>query len=252
MTRRSVLGVCLALCACGGAPDADSPAPADSAAVDSTAPAAPEAPANLPSLSGDSARKFPPMDESAQDTSFTRFRSALLQAIQRKDTTFIYSILAPDIKNGFGGDDSIAGFRRQWHPDSSETQLWSTLERLLRLGAVRWGQGFAAPYVFAKWPQDVDAFENVAIVSDRAVVRAQPSDTAQALGTLSYDLVRVNEWKDFGENGATVPNTWVSIRLPGGRTGWVKGHDAYSGVGWRAAFEKRGGQWKIVYFLAGD
>ena len=218
--------------------------------MDSTPAAPPQA--NLPSLSGDSARKLMPLDESAQDTSFSRFRTALLHAIQRKDTTFIYSILAPDIKNGFGGDDSIAGFRRQWRPDSAGTQMWSTLERLLRLGAVRWGEGFVAPYVFGKWPQEADAFETVAIVNERAIVRAQASDTAQPLGTLSYDLVRVKQWVGFEENGATGSGTWASITLPDGRTGWVKGLDAYSGVGYRAFFEKRAGQWKMVYFLAGD
>jgi hypothetical protein len=249
--RRSLTAICIVLCACGGARDADSPARADSAVVDST-PAATVPDPNLPALSSDSARKFPPQDESAQDTSFTRFRSALLDAIQRKDTTFIYSILVPEIKNGFGGDDSIAGFRRQWRPGSPDTQLWSTLGRLLRLGAVRWGQGFVAPYVFGKWPQDADAFETVAVVNERAIVRANPSDTAQALGTLSYDLVPVKSWTGFGDNGTTGPDTWANITLPGGRTGWIKGLDVYSGVGWRAAFEKRNGQWKMVYFLAGD
>jgi hypothetical protein len=241
--------VVLLLCACGVAERADQvPARADSSAADTLVAEQPK----LQPLSGDSTRKLMPLDESAQDTGFARFRSQLLQAIQRRDTTFLYSILAAEIKNSFGGDDSIAGFRRSWRPDSAGSQVWSVLERVLRLGAVRHGEGFSAPYVFAKWPNELDAFENAAIVSDRAVVRAQPADTAQALGTLTYDIVPVKEWTGFEDNGATGPQTWARIILPDGRSGSVKGTDVYSPVGYRAYFEKRSGQWKIVYFLAGD
>jgi hypothetical protein len=207
---------------------------------------------DLPSLSGDSSRKLLPLDESAQDTSFAHFRGQLMQAIQRRDTTFLYSILVPEIKNGFGGDDSIAGFRRQWTPDSANTQVWRVLDHIMRLGAVRWGEGFSAPYVFSKWPQNLDAFENVAVVKDRAVVRAQPSDTARALGTLSYDIVHVKEWTGFEETGELLPGRWAHIDLPKGGMGWVQGSDVYLPVSYRAYFEKRNGQWKIVYFLAGD
>jgi hypothetical protein len=170
--RRFVCALGLLLCACrGGAREDGAPPRADSGAVDSVVAAQPD----LPSLSADSARKMMPLDESAQDTSFARFRTQLLQAIQRRDTTFLYSILAAEIKNSFGGDDSIAGFRRLWRPDSAGSQVWSVLEHVLRLGAVRHGEGFSAPYVFAKWSNQIDPFENAAIVSDRAVVRAQPA-----------------------------------------------------------------------------
>jgi hypothetical protein len=193
-----------------------------------------------------------PVDESAQDPSFAQFKSSLLEAVQKRDTTFLYSILAKEIRLGFGGNDSIAGFRRMWHPEKPDSRVWGVLERMLKLGATRRDGTFIAPYVYSKWPDDKDAFENIAIVSDRAVVRAQPSANAQALGTLSYDIVPAREWKGFEENGVTGKDTWAHVRLADGPDGWVSGRDAYSPVGYRAFFEKRAGKWKMTLLVAGD
>jgi hypothetical protein len=251
VTRSGALAFALIVAACSRPRDKSEAAPADSSAA---APAsAQSADANLPSLSSDSARKLMPADETSQDTSFARFRNALLTAVQKRDTTFLYSVLVTEIKNSFGGDDSISGFRRMWRPDSADSRVWSTIERILQLGSTKEGDSmFEAPYVYSKWPRDVDAFENIAITSQRAVVRALPNDTAQALGTLSYDVVPAREWVGLNETGAQMPDAWAHIRLPNGKLGWVKGADAYSPVGYRAFFEKRNGAWKIVILVAGD
>jgi hypothetical protein len=251
MSVKRAAGALLVLCACSGGGADSVRARADSVAVDSAVDFLP-AETGLSPIVVDSARKFRPVDESAQDTSFARFRSSLLDAVQRRDTTFLYSVLAAEIKNSFGGDDSISGFRRLWKPDSPDSRVWDVIARLFQLGATREGEAFVAPYVYSKWPQDLDAFENAAIVSERAIVRALPNDTAQALGTLSYEIVPAREWVGLEENGAHGPHTWAHVRLGAARLGWVKGADVYSPVGYRAFFEKRNGAWKMVILVAGD
>jgi hypothetical protein len=252
MMRNTAVAFLLIVAACTGSRDKQS-APGDSSSVGTATQPSPGPEANLPSLSSDSARKLMPADETAQDTSFARFRNALLTAVQKRDTVFLYSVLAEEIKNSFGGDDSIAGFRRMWRPQEPDSRVWSTIERILKLGSTKEGDSmFEAPYVYSKWPHDVDAFENIAIVSKRAIVRALPNDTAQALGTLSYDIVPARDWEGLNETGAQTPDTWAHVKLPDGKLGWVKGADAYSPVGYRAFFEKRNGVWKIVILVAGD
>ena len=106
--------------------------------------------------------KLLPRDEA--DSSFRAFREQLLAALARRDTAFLYNILAPEIKNSFGGDDSISGFRRLWSLDKPQTStVWNTLTRILQLGGkMQDDSTFVAPYVYAFWPDSIDAFENYA------------------------------------------------------------------------------------------
>ena len=38
---------------------------------------------------------------------------------------------------------------------------WAQLEVVLRMGAARYEKGFALPYLFVKFPEDLEAFEHV-------------------------------------------------------------------------------------------
>jgi hypothetical protein len=202
---------------------------------------------------GDSgALKLLPLDQA--DTSFSEFRRQLLVALQQRDTAYLYSILAPEIKNSFGpGDDSIAGFKRIWkmaQPDSSA--VWIALTRALTLGGKLQGETFTAPYVFAAWPQDVDAFQHVAVTSANVPAYAQPDATAPVVALLSHSILPLEEWQGVGEDGVAGPGSFARVKLPNTRTVWVNGTQVYSPVGWRAFFERRNGRWIITLFVAGD
>jgi hypothetical protein len=248
LRRFTTLLIALA-CGCG-APAEDRVQP------DSTShPAAPPAPAppaqeRLPVVDS-GAPVLLPRDEA--DTSFQRFRTRALQALSARDTSFLYGILAPDIKNSFGGDDSIAGFKRIWRMAEGSTAVWDALARVLQMGGRQQGDTtFIAPYVYAFWPDSVDPFEHVAVVTPNATVHEAPAPTARAIGTLSHSVLKLEEWQNLAESGVATDSTWARVRLPGGRTGWVRGKHVYSPVGWRAFFVKRDGRWIMQLFVAGD
>lgn len=200
-------------------------------------PAAP--PAGPPVDSG--ATAFQPVDEA--DASFRAFRAQLLAALARQDTAFLLSVLAPEIKNTFGGMDSIRGFRELWRIDRpAQSAVWSKLTRVLQMGGDLQEDRFIAPYVFAFWPQSLDAFEHVAVTTADAHVRAAPDSGAAVSGTASHSILPVER----------VDSLWTRVKLPGGGTGWLSANDVYSPVGWRAFFQKRDGAWKLVMFVAGD
>jgi hypothetical protein len=196
---------------------------------------------------GDSgARTLPPVDEA--DTSFAAFRRVVLAAAQRRDTTFLYSILAPDIKNSFGGDDSVRGFRRMWRMESPDTsRIWGTLTRLLTLGGRMRGGVFVAPYVYAAWPDDVDAFEYVAVTSDHVPAYASADSSSAMVARLSYSILRLEEWSDSDD-----ARSLARVTLPDGRAVWVRSAQIYSPIGWRAFFERRNGRWTMTLLVAGD
>jgi hypothetical protein len=125
------------------------------------------------------ARKLLPVDQA--DASFRAFRAQLLASLARHDTTFLYSILAPELKNSFGGDDSLAGFKRIWKMASGNTHVWTALTRVLQMGGKQSGKTFVVPYVYAFWPESVDAFSYVAVTDSAAPVRASPDAAAPVL-----------------------------------------------------------------------
>ena len=99
---------------------------------------------------------------------FREFRATLLAALARRDTAFLYGILAPEIKNSFGGDDGVDGFRRIWEMDNPATPVWTALTRVLSMGGEQSSDTiFVAPYVYAIWPHSIHAFEHVVAPADR-------------------------------------------------------------------------------------
>jgi hypothetical protein len=231
----------LLLLGCGTPPDpreaADPPAPlqeeAELPAVDRGAP------------------KLLPVDQA--DESFREFRDSTLAALARKDTTFLYGILASDIRTSFGDDGGIAGFKRMWAMEDPDTRVWSELARVLRMGgAFATDSMFMAPYVYALWPDSLDAFEFVAVKSPLAVVRSDPAADANTLGTASYSILRLEDWRGLPEAASEADTSWAGVVLPDGRSGWLRAEDVHNPVGWRAIFARRDGRWITTAFVAGD
>ena len=219
----------------------DAPIPPDSPRGDTTASLA---------VVDSGAPRFVPRDEA--NASFREFRARAMEALARKDTAFLFGILAPEIKNTFGGDDGIEGFKRVWTMNEPESPVWTALARVLSMGGQQaTDSNFTAPYVYAFWPDSIDAFGHVAVVDD-AVVREQPDPAARALGTASNSILRFKDWKGLGQGGVAADSTWAQVQLPGGASGWIRGAEVYSPVSWRAMFIKRGDQWLMIFFVAGD
>lgn len=195
------------------------------------------------------AAKLLPVDEAAKNPSFFIFRARLQEALAKHDVAHLLSVTDPKIQIGFGGDDGIEAFKKDWKlnaPNSSE--LWSTLGRALALGGKFMEEGdFQAPYVCAAWPEKYDAFDYVAIVGENVRLRAQASATSAVVASLSFDVVHLVE-----SSAQSGKDTWTKVRLMDGREGYVS--DAFLGraVGYRAYFSKKDGSWKMTAFLAGD
>ena len=204
---------------------------------------------------GDSgAPKLPFVDQA--DSSFARFRRELQMRLQRHDTAYLYAILAPDIKSSFGGEHGIDGFKTVWkmaNPDSSE--VWSTLSRALALGGKlerdesNHKTYFIVPYVYANWPQNIDPFENVAVIDANVPVHEHPDGAAPIVARVSHSILPVEQLR---HDGLPRPESFAKVTLPSGKRAWIRATHLYSPVGWRAFFEHRGDRWIMTIFVAGD
>ena len=178
-------------------------------------------------------RRLLPVDEAGRDPSLVAYLAKLKDAVATQDRAALVALVHPDIKNGFGGDDGVANF----HPE------WPVLERLLRMGGAWKAQKFSIPYVFSKFPDDLDPFDYAAITGQGVWLREAPASTSRGVRQLSYDIVRVDD------QGAE----WWKVTTLQGEKGYVSATYIASPVGYRAIFQKNErGEWKMFALLAGD
>ncbi|MBI2875122.1 MAG: SH3 domain-containing protein [Firmicutes bacterium] len=207
----------------------------------------------------------PPANESALDPSFSEYYKSVREKVNRRDTAGLLALLHPDIKNSFGGDDGIAAFQSLWKLDAdpAASPVWPLLADMLRLGGTFTRQdrtAFAAPYVYTRFPETMDAFQHAVVIGSDVNVRATPSLDGEIIGRVSHLVVRyLHAGEDQAPSmeytveidGRSYP--WIRIGLPTGKAGYVAGKYIWTPVGYRAGFEKLNtGQWKMTFLLAGD
>lgn len=202
--------------------------------------------------------KLMPVDEGSADASWTQFRNWLQEALRRGDRKALLSILDANILNPLEAPRGIAVFRKIWDLEGKDERLMRELSFVLQLGSV-WYQPkepkggarlLCAPYVPIKWPlDDIDPYNNGAIVVKEAPVKDAPSHTSQTLGSLNYDIVPVRDW-EVADREERRQQRWVKV-LHAGRDGYVPEEHIRSAVEYRACFAKTGAGWRMMEYVLG-
>ena len=196
--------------------------------------------------------RLPPVDEAPRDPSFVQFRNELKAVIARKDAAKLFHYLASDIRLSFGGDYGAPEFHKMWKPFDKDTKVWAVLSLIVDNGGKFIAPGgFAAPYAYAAFPEDLDGFEYVVVTNPQAVLREQPNANARALRKLDHDIVESVKSSGKMQHEAG-PNDWDEVKAATGQRGFVLSADVRSPVEYRAIFEKRKGKWVIQTLVAGD
>jgi hypothetical protein len=193
-----------------------------------------------------------PVDEAAQNPSFFVFRARLIEAIAKRDTKHLLSIVDPGIINETGEDKmimGIAGFREEWKPEAKDSKIWGELGKVLSMGGKFKDQGksFEAPYVTACFPEGLEHFENSAILGEKVRLRKEPRNDAEVIATLSWDIVKMPLQSDEDENAGA----WKEVTTMDGRKGYVSSDYVFNMDSYTAIFEYRSGRWMMVMFAAG-
>lgn len=193
-----------------------------------------------------SGTRLVPQDDGSRDPSFDAFRKRLRQAVSKRDTAFLESVLDPQVHVSFGPDErGLAAFRRVWRPDDDKSELWPKLQATLALAAARDNDAFWIPYVYTRWPADLDPHGHAVVVSENATLRDRPGADGSALAQLSYDVVRVVG----GERGR---GDWQRVATRNGVEGYVPASVLVGPTGLRIKCVNDGGRWRIAVLLEGD
>lgn len=191
-----------------------------------------------------------PVDEASKNPSLKIFRDNLLKAAKRHDVKYVLSIVDPQIKNDFGGNDGIKHFKSDWKIENPKSKFWDEFITVISNGGAFYTEApsrgtFCAPYTFMKFPEDVDAFEYSVIFGNNVNLRAEPASDAPVVASLSYNIVKVEATNEINPN-------WLKVETLGGKRGFVSAKFVRSSIAYRACFEKIKGKWKMSAFIAGD
>ena len=193
-----------------------------------------------------------PQDEASRQPDFFTFRARLLVSLAQRDTLTLLNGIASEIRNTFGDDNGVDAFRRRWRLTEPDSELWSELATVLALGGTFQNDStFVAPYTFSRWPAEYDAFDYLAVVGSGVRVRGEPSLTAPVLTRLGFEVVQRARTPRRSLTTAEAA-LWEPIQLRDGRIGYIARRWLRSPVGYRAVFMRRGLEWIMVSFIAGD
>lgn len=200
-------------------------------------------------------RYVTPVDEGNADPSFLAFRNKLIKAVRKRDLEVLLGLTHREFRGSFGPDEGVEFFKKKLQNPASKPDLWKELLVVLTHGgtfAPTDPTSFCAPYLFDRFPSDVDTFKFQAIFGSNVNLRSKPGLKAPVSARLSYNIVKV----DY-ENSVHVPQdpdeyAWLMIETLGGKKGYVKAEFVRSPISYRAGLDKIDGKWKLRIFLAGD
>ena len=146
-------------------------------------------------------RLLPVSEATTRDPALTRFVAELRDAVARRDESSLLRLLDPQVRSSFGGETGIAEFRQWWKLDQPGSKLWPLLQRLFALGGLWDGDNYVFPYVFARFPEDLDSFEHAAITGQGVWLRTNPSPEARGVRQRGRAPAATQELEHVPERG---------------------------------------------------
>jgi hypothetical protein len=195
----------------------------------------------LLALAASAAARLPPIDQCRGDPAFDQFRTELGAAVERSDIDAVLGLMADDVRVSFGGRYGKEQFRQYWRTARANSgDLWAELSEALALGCAIKGEARVFPSMFAQ-TDDLDGFETWIARPGARLRRTRGGRIAPRLS-----------WHVLALDGQWNGDAWIPVRLEDGRHGFVHRSAVRSPIDYRLIAQRRGGQWRIAAFVAGD
>ena len=188
--------------------------------------------------------RLPPIDQCSADAGFTAFLAELKRVTAARDKNAFLALLADDVTVDFGGGSGRAALAIAWSFDPGEHgNLWEWLDRMLGMGCARVDGARVIPSLIEQVDTEDDDVFDMRLILPGAKLFREPGNEATASDVPSWTVV---------EAANTGGDLWTGVILPDGRKGWIADEDLYEPLSYRMTIEKRGTEWMITAFVAGD
>jgi hypothetical protein len=183
-----------------------------------------------------------PADEASSRPEFFQYRTRLLVAIEQRDVEAVLEAVDPRIRLGFDASGGVNALRELLGPHA---EAWEELRMVLAGGGSFTSPvSFAAPYVYAEWPEALDSFACAAVVGTNVRLRQAPRLDAPIITAVSHAIVRVVDEVEG--------RLWTRVQLGDGRSGYVWHAYVRRPTDYRALFNLIDGRWRMTAWVSGD
>jgi len=201
------------------------------------------------SVFADDLRKIFPPGVAPRAAALTTLLSRMRRIVAERDTRGLEALMSYNFRVEFDVGQGPRVFRNHWLSESHESPVWKILQRLLSLDGTFYSPTlYALPYIYARFPIDLNPLEYVVAVNKAVPLFAKSEPGAEPIGFLQHSIVPLATPL---EPPAIIPaEGFIEVNHPALGRCFVATADVYSPAGHRAFFEKRKGEWRWISLAA--
>ena len=194
-------------------------------------------------------RRLPPPTDRPADPGLSTLLERMHSIVASKDAVKLTALMQPDFKVEFDVGKGPQVFRRYWKPEKADSAVWEVLAKALAVqGVFGMPTLFCVPYLYMRFPIDLDPLAHVVAIGSGAVLRDRPDADGKALGTREQAIMALAE-------PLTTPvmipgRKFLTVNDESAGRCYVAGAEVYSPAGHRMFFERRGGKWQWLSLAA--
>ncbi len=198
---------------------------------------------------GEQLRRMAPPGDQTPDPALAGLLTQLKKLVAARDHAGLASKMDATFRVEFDSGKGPAAFRHHWKPESASSPVWGILEHLLEIpGYAYSGTLYAKPYVFARFPFDLDRLNYIVAVKETVPLLAEPAPNAKQLASAGYSILPLA--RPAQPPVIIAPGTWVEVRHPAAGRCFAASADVYQPAAHRIFFEKRAGRWRWISLTA--
>ena len=201
------------------------------------------------SVFADELRKMSPSGDAPRDTMLVALLNRMRRIVAERDYRSLEALMNPRFRVEFDVGQGPRVFHNHWRIASGQSPVWKILQRLLSLeGTFYSATLYVLPYVYARFPIDLNPFEYVVAVSEEVPLFAKPETGRGPIGFLRGSIVPLT--KPLEPPVIIPPEGFIEVIHPELGRCFVAASSVYSPAGHRAFFEKRKSEWRWISLAA--
>lgn len=183
---------------------------------------------------------------------FELFADTLSEALQNRDTTYLFNRVDQEIMNGLSYNKGKVRFKELWR--NAQVSLGKELITALHLGGAKSKYDFKifVPHYWVTFPDSLDAFRYVIPLSDTVHLFQQKNENSPIITMLVQKWTEVIERESNYVDGDKNLIKWIRLKTANDKIGYVQKNKVRSVIDYRFWFEKKNNKWMLMGWAAGD